>query len=161
MFRFYLFIIHFQLSIFLFITACQPSATSDSEVVTMEAENLATVDALEDQSLAQITLLSQQIQQVRQLQARFRQDLDSLYALSTDAQEENQIDSLENIYFALTDAETTWIVLRTQYPGQFDSAKLESDTVGTSDFESSLETVQSALSNSIERAERWRATYPN
>ena len=161
MVRFYLFIIYFQLSIFLLlITACQPSATPSSEIATLEVEALATGDSLEDQSLSQITLLSQQIQQVRQLQGQFRKNLDSLYALGSAPEVRNQTDTLENIYFTLTDAETAWIVLRTQYPNQFDSAKLESDTIQDRDFESSLETVQSALSNSIERAERWRATHP-
>ena len=125
MVRFYFSIIYFQLSIFLLlITACQPSATPSSEIATLEVEALATGDSLEDQSLSQITLLSQQIQQVRQLQGQFRKDLDSLYALGSAPEVRNQTDTLENIYFTLTDAETAWIVLRTQYPNQFDSAKL-------------------------------------
>ncbi|MEO0331602.1 MAG: hypothetical protein AAF223_07935, partial [Bacteroidota bacterium] len=107
-------------------------------------------------SLSQITLLSQQVQQVRQLQDQLRKELDSLYAIDTIPEIQNQIDTLESVYFALTDAETSWIVLRTQYADQFDSTSLSSDTIQDQGFESSLETVQRALSISIKQAERSR-----
>ena len=151
-------IFRFQLSILLlFIVACQPSTTSESTIAPLETKHSTTTDSLEGKSLSQITLLAQQIQQVRQLQEQFRKDLDSLYTRNG---VQSQTDTLENIYFMLTDAETAWIVLRTQYPDQFDSTGLASDTVPTPDFESSLETVQQALSSSINRAERWRTTQP-
>jgi len=151
-------IFRFQLSILLlFVIACQPSTTSESIIAPLETEHSTTTDSLEGKSLSQITLLAQQIQQVRQLQEQFRKDLDSLYTVDG---VQSQTDTLENIYFMLTDAETAWIVLRTQYPSEFDSTGLTSDTVPTPDFESSLETVQQALSSSINRAERWRTTQP-
>ncbi|WKN42308.1 hypothetical protein [Tunicatimonas pelagia] len=142
----------------LFITACQPSATSERTVDELKAGQSTNTDSLEDTSLSQITLLAQQIEQVRQLQEQFRKDLDSLYALDTIVQ--NQTDTLESIYFALTDAETAWIVLRTQYPAQFDSVDLDTDTTQSENFEASLETVQRALKGGIERAERWNSMQP-
>ncbi len=136
--------------------ACQSSPTSEGMMTYSEVGKVADADSADSQSLSQITLLSQQVQQVRQLQDQLRKELDSLYAIDTIPEIQNQIDTLESVYFALTDAETSWIVLRTQYADQFDSTSLSSDTIQDQGFESSLETVQRALSSSIKEAERSR-----
>ncbi|MEM9830935.1 MAG: hypothetical protein AAF944_09865 [Bacteroidota bacterium] len=134
--------------------ACQSSSQSETVDLYSETGSADDIKSLENLPVTPKELLLEKARRVQQLQEQFRVQLDSLYALDSIPVSPATLDSVERIFFALTDAETAWVTLRYQYPDQFDSTSIDSKNTQSPQFDSTLEFVLHELDRSIERAER-------